>query len=459
MSSAPMRTSRLLVPAAVVGLGVPLGLVATGAVSQITAFAVMGLLLGMILVDLVLLPDGRLPLFLLVCTIVGLGSALAYEGIVTEVMNLGRFLAPTALLLVLLRTRLSTPASQDGPFTGSGRALPIALTVLAGISLSVSIDPRTTAMKAAALALVAFTTVALLRWDMDNPDRLQTALTVAFCILILTNVFMLPFPIAYTRARFHGWTSNANTLGMMCGLGIPLLVARLTVSRRRLVDKAAMAVLLVAGALLLLSGSRSGLLAAVMGTATTMRNARIGRSLMFPVFLLAVAVVGPLAVRTAMDSELLQRIERTGSSGREEAWTVGWRLMWDQPMFGAGFATTEQRFLNEEFGRFEVFEGGQFHNSYLEAGVELGVPAAILLCAAGLLALSYTVRPVPARDRWAAGMVVAAATIGFFETGLLTPGSLLFFPFWIALGVVTIGRRATSAPRPSPRSAVAVVAP
>ena len=450
MNDVQMGRTRRLRPYLLAVLGAPLGLVASGAVPSPLGLLIVGALLAILLVDIVLLPHRRLPQFLFGGTIVGLGLAMADSDTVAALMSVGRFVAPSALLLVLLGFRRSHGVRS---LKFKGKRLPIALTILAGLSLVVSIDITTSALKFCALALVAVTTVFVLRWDSESSGQLYAPFVVALIILVVTNgLVIMVGNSGYFLGRFRGWTSNANALGLICGITIPVLIAGATTTGRVVFKRALLAFMVITALILFLTGSRAGLLAAVLGGITVLRNARLASSLFLPVVLAAVLVVGPLAVQAALKYEVLTPVQRAGDSGREEVWAVGWHEMREHPWLGAGFATTEDRFLSQEFGRFHVFQGAQFHNSYLEAGVELGVPAALLLCSAGLLSFSYLIRPVPSRNRWAAGVVVAAATMGVFETGLLTPGSFLFFPFWLALGVLTLGERPRSSRRGPPQS-------
>jgi O-antigen ligase len=390
---------------------------------------------GLLFAELVLLPDWRLPKFLLATTIVSMGFALAESQQIARVLNVGRFVAPSALVVVLLRRRLAPLSTSVGR---GGRSLLIALTALAGVSFFSSGDQETTALKFCSLLIVATAIVLLLRWEKESPGRLGGSVAIAFAILVVTNSLMIAAGVPLYGVRFLGWASNPNGLGLMCALGIPVFVSVLRTSPWRLHRRAALVLTLLASVLLLLSGSRGALLGALVGIGAVVRNTRVSRSLILPGFIVTVAVVTALGIQSAPKNQLLRGIDRSGSSGREEAWTVAWEELWRRPAFGAGFATTEKRFVNKEFGTFRVFEGGQFHNSYLETGVELGVLGGLLLCLAGLRAISYVVRPVSPENYWAAGMAVTAAVAAVFETGLLTPGSILFTSFWLALGVLTI---------------------
>jgi O-antigen ligase len=277
---------------------------------------------------------------------------------------------------------------------------------------------------------------------------------------VLTN---LPYLALGDRARFQGWTINPNTLGILCGVAIPVFVAAF-VNARASLKLLAGACIPLAAVMLLLTGSRGSLIGAAIGTIAVLRTVSATRIAIVPLLVVALVVVGPTATsayRTgAAPNEptaatLLGHLDRRGDSGRTEVWPRGWEEMWRHPFTGAGLSTSAARFDRGEFGGFRVFEGGHFHNSYLEAGVELGLGGLLLLGAVGVYGLSLLLWPAHRQDAWAAGLAAGGAAMAMFETGALTPGAVLFIPFWLGLTVVAAGRRAAWFARPERQPAIA----
>ncbi|MFN2506370.1 MAG: O-antigen ligase family protein, partial [Acidimicrobiales bacterium] len=383
------RAAVVLSAGLALGLGAALGVVAAG-FGGTPGLMVIAALVGLVLVVLVLLPERRLPPALVSVTILGMALAVARAPQLSNAFDLGRFLGPLALVVVGARLRTSKPLRYYRP---KARLVFVGTTVITALSVFVSLDPKTTLTKWLALVVVFLAVGAAVRWAESRQQSLASPVHLAFVILVVSNLVVYGFGVgAYSGRRFMGWTSNPNALGIMCGLAVPVFAARLlrSMGRRR---GWAVLLTLVSGTVLLLSGSRSALLGAMLATVAVLRINRVAQRLVFPVLLLSLVLIAPLAFKAASEN-LLQPVERTGESGREEVWPVAWREMGERPFLGAGFATTEDRFLEGEFGSFQVFQGGQFHNSYLEAGVETGVFGGLALVLAGLFALSYVFRPV-----------------------------------------------------------------
>ncbi len=449
--TATRRRFPLLVAATIVGTGTALGLVASNALPAKIRLALLASLGCLFALDLVLFSNSRLPQYLVGATIIGMGVANGALA-VSPAMNYGRFLPPLLLFVVVVRLGCWRHASRHSRRITTAACVGVTLVFL---SVLTSLDPRLTVERSVAFAAVAVGLCAALRWSTTQEARLRNAVLATFAILVLSNLAMLFIGgDAYSGSRFRGWTINPNNLAVLCAFAVPVSASEAMTQRgrRRLIGAA---ILVIASLLLLLSGSRASSLGALLGFATVLRVSQVARSIVFVGSSFALLVLAPLAYRSASDANLLTAAKRPGNSAREQVWPVAVREVWNRPILGAGFSTTEERFAQEEFGRFSIFGGSHFHNSYLEAAVELGVPGGLLLVAAGLFSLSLIVRPVSVELGWAAGMAVSGAVVGVFETGLLAPGSVLMFPFWLAIGVLTRRRRRQLAPANPSGSAVA----
>jgi exopolysaccharide production protein ExoQ len=428
------RNERVLLVVAIVFGGASLSLVAAEAAPLPVRLFLILALGGLATLDLVLFGGSGFPRWTVIATLLGL--ALANSTLpVAGIMNYGRFVPPVILFVSVVQSG----AWQQGAGRTRGVMVAAGIAVLlVSASTLTSLDGSVTLEKSLAFVSVVAGVCAAVRWSVGHGRQLRDGVMIAFAVLVATNLVMLVIGLdSYSGFRFRGWTINPNNLGALCAFAAPVAAAEAmtSVGRRRLL---ALLLLGAAGVALFLTGSRSSSLAALLALAAVLRISQVARSLVFTGAMLASLILAPLAFRSVVDSELFNTAERQGGSGRNEVWPVAIDEIQKRPITGAGYATTEARFRDQEFGRFESFFGGQFHNSYLETAVELGVVGGLLMLGAGLFALWHLVRPIPPENAWAAGMAVSGAVIGIFETGLLTPGSVMMFPFWLAMGVLAV---------------------
>ena len=154
---------------------------------------------------------------------------------------------------------------------------------------------------------------------------------------------------------------------------------------------AATAIAIVLIPLILVTGSRSGMLAAIIGmmggvllhisTGPTHRRSKTGRPLV-PV--LAVAVVACLVFATIYFSraEAIERIfaENGTANDRADFWTSGVALFWQYFPFGFGPGSFVPAFQVDE--PITLLDGSylnRLHNDWLEVGLTLGLPGVLLM--------------------------------------------------------------------------------
>jgi O-antigen ligase len=227
--------------------------------------------------------------------------------------------------------------------------------------------------------------------------------------------------------RLSGGAVDPNALGLLCGLGLVVGIARLTLDSGRRLPWAGATLLLTAG--LVLSGSRSGLLVAGLGLvawiAASERSGR--RRLAFSAIVAALLVAGAVAALRgspgSTGSRLYQMLDETVSvehrvSARPLLWESAIRLFRRHPVAGAGLGAFSWQLpdLLAERGRSLPMRDNP-GNAYLQALAETGA-IGFLLTVALALALVPSVRS----GRGGAGAAVAA-----FLVALLT-GSHWFAP-------------------------------
>lgn len=359
--------------------------------------------------------------------VVGVALASSTFPFAASALVNGRFFLASLLIIIALRSK-----RHHVPLVGHSRLLLPILTGAAAFSILVSPEPSATVQKVLALAVTGTAAALAARMRTMQQPAFAKGLAWVLAFLVSTNLLFVGHRFG---SRVRGWTINPNSLGQLCALALPVLVAVIPSTRgpRRM---ALVGSCLIALIMLVLSGSRASVVGAVVGVLAVLATLRAVRKRAFVAAAIIVIVFIPAAYSAANDRGALDSVRRNGDSGRSESWTVAWREIERRPIVGAGYATTEARFATEQFGGFARFQGSHFHNAYLETAVEIGFPAALLLVAAGVSALMVLARPPPRQLAWAAGVASAGASIAIFETGLLTPGAIVFFPFWLAFSAL-----------------------
>jgi O-antigen ligase len=278
--------------------------------------------------------------------------------------------------------------------------------------------------------------------------------------------------------RFQGIGQNPNTVPMLLAVAVPIAAAGILSTRGRLRAGLVAGLLLMAGEIAV-SGSRGALAAATAGAlvvalamgGTWPRRAALAGT----VLVLAAACLGanklqgkaaPIAASSAraaapaptrargIDGQQVLRLEdeighpalgayrppvpRTllGSSGRAQAWVGAFRQGKQRPVDGYGFGTEDHVFVD----RFYAFEGNFVENSYLSMFLQLGalgvaalVTLLVLLGVDAARALRMRRGDARAPAAAAAGALLAGATIGMTQSGLLSVGNIASVGLWMSV--------------------------
>jgi O-antigen ligase len=291
---------------------------------------------------------------------------------------------------VLARSR--TSGERGGRMPALVLAPLAALTLLATASLLWAQDP-----KEALPFLVRFYSVVVVFAILVNCVTSRRALVwilVAFAFGAALSVVYgiltgLSAPTADTAADTATVAKGGRLQG---GVGDPNFLAAALISAAALVGAIAMAkrarfgvrmMLLVAGIIMpigvLSTGSRGGIAAAVAAILLTLVFLRGYRRRVAALVLVGIIAVTGYAMVSPVAP--LERLELFGDrgSGREDLWTVGWRMTEDYPLLGVGFANFTVR--AKEYARepgsltrvsYISEQGQEVHNLYLQATTELG---------------------------------------------------------------------------------------
>jgi O-antigen ligase len=200
---------------------------------------------------------------------------------------------------------------------------------------------------------------------------------------------------------------------------------------------------------ILLTGSRGGLLSAMVVLAIVLwlsgvrRSVKVVTAVTVAALLAAIVVVQPAGLASRQVSNA------ASSSGRSDIWQVGARACPLYCLGGAGwgaFPTVyEQRLASTPEARVQP-RGSTFepHNIYLLAAIELGLPGLLLLTLGLAISFSSALR-LPAALR---GPPMAALVATMVSSFLLS--NMKFKFFWAVLAYVAISETVAAARRPRP---------
>jgi O-antigen ligase len=211
--------------------------------------------------------------------------------------------------------------------------------------------------------------------------------------------------------RYAGAGSDANDLGLIMALSIPVSYCLLIESKGKIVWVYALQ-LVLAGTTVLLTASRGGALATLVALAIVpLTLVRLTTRQRIAVLLtMSLLVYGALAFVPSTSWDRLSTVPTEFAhgtlTGRTIIWKAGWELFREHPFLGIGanaFRLIVSRLLTEpihpdEYGRAPAPPA---HNTFLSVLVEQGVIGFTLFCALlGVLALSLRALPPFQQKLW-----------------------------------------------------------
>lgn len=342
-----------------------------------------------------------------------------------------------------------------------------AIAVLAVTSALWSVVPMETLQRGVALLMLAALVHMLVRRRWPDRDVMMADLRMVYAVLSLSIVVSLGQGLIdgtltdaiLGSARFEGLYHNPNMLGMVCALTVPLGWAAYRHSGRR-ADLLGVA---PAVALLVLSQSRTGLVAVLVGGLWMVLRHGLG-----PVMRLASAATAalltaylfnllPVLFRTAGAQQLLGRFTDQSdlSTGRTRMWQATIDLWWqNRPALGFGYASRNHLSELARYDEFLAVGVSVVHNSYLQLLLELGLaavaPLLLLLLAA---ARAATHAPVGRADSGLIWLIVTGLLIQITESAIFGTGQVYPYVFWLAVAAMLLHLPAS---RSGPDSKVAV---
>jgi len=262
----------------------------------------------------------------------------------------------------------------------------------------------------------------------------------ACSFVCVAGLLMLPLDDGvWLRGRFRGLMENPNSLGLLAGVLFPVAL-ELLLAKRRPKYWALVGIMAVS---LVLTGSRGGILAALLGSAYVMWRARrrafLASAAAMMVAALWVGTSPRLKERWIENPYVRAETIRTGSGRVSEAWPAAMNIISERPMFGHGFGTEDLLF--EAYGydpkSFREHTGSYLHNSYLGLTAQTGVvgalaffgPLIFLLVSSALRSLHDDTLDL---KHGLQGVLISALVACFFESWIYSMGNSQAFPFWLS---------------------------
>jgi O-antigen ligase len=221
---------------------------------------------------------------------------------------------------------------------------------------------------------------------------------------------------------------------------------------------------LMAGTALGLSQTRSAWIAAVIAGAYMLWSWKRWSLAFVPVLLLAVLMVAPNSIRQRVNSIFHPEAQTDSNDHRKIVWSTGWQMIKAHPVFGLGPEEISKSanfyaYLPKDIplplppGYYQ-----HLHSIYIHYAAERGIPAALFLTGALIMALLDFQRalkklPQGRSDRrfllhWASATVIGTMVVGLMDLNLGLTAELMMF-----LVVMSLGYQAAEAvekPEPGP---------
>jgi O-antigen ligase len=312
------------------------------------------------------------------------------------VASIPRFLGTVAIALGLLTVVLEGRVRRPPVIVWAGLifALSSVLSLVWTISYADTIQAAATYVQ---LAGVLWLVTEFVRTS-DERD----AITAAFWMgtFVLASDLLLNFDRQSTAERFTATNFNPNYVGLTLSMAFPV-AWRHVMTRRGAFRAAASAFCLIAPFALVLTGSRSALLAGVVSFAVvplTLRRSFVSLVSIAAGFCIVAITIAVLAPQRTLDRVLgtTTEIERGTLGGRGDIWNAGWTVFAERPVLGAGSGAFIPAVAMTQR------PGATGHNTPLSLLVEQGVVGLFLF--SGLLcACAWTIIRLPPLERkvWA----------------------------------------------------------
>jgi O-antigen ligase len=385
-------------------------------------------------------------------TIPGFGTSLRLIGMVT--LGLGA-------LAIFERGRIRKPAI--------GHVVMALFVVSAVLSFLWSLYPEGTLIEA--FSYVQLFTMVWLIWELAPGVQEQMHLMRAYVFgTFVSGIDTFYLFLSHQESvyqRYAGAKLDANDLGLIMALSIPMSYYLLIQNRGRMVWVYRLQ-LILAGTTILLTASRGATLATVVAlTIVPLTQARLGGRQRVALLLTVILLIGGILFFVPGTSwERLATVptefEQGTFTGRTIIWKAGWEIFRAHPFFGIGanaFRVMVSRELAEPIRMGEADPAPPAHNTFLSVLVEQGVLGFAVFCGMlGALAVSLKGMPPFPQRLWIVSLAVWVVGVSSLTWEMRKPTWFFFGLLMAQCGSIPQMRRdamafARSSRRATPTSA------
>lgn len=323
-------------------------------------------------------------------------DAITISGFGTSVRLIGMVTLALGALAIFERGKVRRPAV--------GHVVMVLFVLSATLTYLWSLYPEGTLVEA--FSYVQLLTMVWLIWELAPRVQEQMHLMRAFVFgTFVSGIDTLYLFLSHQESvyqRYAGAKLDANDLGLIMALSIPMSYYLLIQNHGRMVWVYRVQ-LILAGTTILLTASRGATLATVVASAIVpLTLARLRGRQRLALLLTVVFLIGGILFFVPETSwerlaTLPAEFEQGTFTGRTIIWKAGWEIFRAHPFFGIGanaFRVIVSRELEEPIRMGEADPAPPAHNTFLSVLVEQGVVGFSVFC--GLLgALAVSLRGMP----------------------------------------------------------------
>ena len=336
-------------------------------------------------------------------------DAITIPGFGTSVRLIGMVTLGLGALAIFERGRIRKPAI--------GHVVMALFVVLAALSFLWSLYPEGTLVEA--FSYVQLFTMVWLIWELAPKVQEQMHLMRAYVFgTFVSGIDTFYLFLSHQESvyqRYAGAKLDANDLGLIMALSIPMSYYLLIQNHGRMVWVYRMQ-LILAGTTILLTASRGATLATVVALAIIpLTQARLGGRQRVALFLTVVLLIGGILFFVPETSwerlaTMPAEFEQGTFTGRTIIWKAGWEIFRAHPFAGIGanaFRIMVSRELAEPIRMGEADPAPPAHNTFLSVLVEQGVLGFTVFCGMlGALAISLRGMPPFPQRLWIVSLAV-----------------------------------------------------
>jgi O-antigen ligase len=358
-------------------------------------------------------------------------DAITISGVGTSARLVGLLAMGLGLLAILERGRIRRPTAAH--------LMMLLFVILAAVSYLWSLYPEGTLSQE--ITYVQLLLMVWLIWELCAGVREQRSLMRAYvlgtCVSGIDTLYNYLSHQESAYQRYAGARLDANDLGLMTALSIPISYYLLITSKGKKVWLYR-AQLVLAATTILLTASRGAMLAAVVALAIIpVTQARLTRrqriAIVLTLVLLVLAAVQFVpATSWARLSTVPNEFARGTLTGRTIIWKAGWELFRANPFFGIGanaFRVMVSRVMAEPIHYDDPLmpPAPPAHNTFLSVLVEEGVVGFALFCGLlGVLVMSLRSMPALQRQLWIVCLVAWTVGVSSLTWEMRKPTWFLF---------------------------------